>query len=170
MVDNEGSGTASRVSPPRVSESTSAATQTASFDVPPFRLELSAAPGAARLVVAHGDDRDIYVVDPAALTAWANAFDRLISLETWRKPRGPVEFRAPFLIDREGRASVAFHGIVDQHAVSYRLLVCGAASRVVGVPTTADVVRDVGAAVAGAVAIADGGTGSAPRAGIKEAE
>ena len=154
MVDNEGSGSRSRVSPPRVSESTSATTQTASFDVPPFRLELSAAPGAARLVVAYGDDRDIYVVDPTALSAWANAFTRLMSLESWNKARGHVEFRAPFLIDREGRTSVAFHGIVGAQGVSYRLLVAGAASRVVGVPTTADVVRDVAAAVAGAVAIA----------------
>jgi hypothetical protein len=106
------------------------------------------------LVVVHGDDRDTYVVDPAALSAWARAFTRLRSLELWERPRGHVEFRAPFLIDREGRASVAFHGHVDDNGVSYRLLVCGAASRVVGVPTTADVVRDVAAAVAGAVAIA----------------
>jgi hypothetical protein len=153
VVDNEGSGAASRVSIPRVSESASATTQTASFDVPPFKLELSAAPGAARLVVAHGDDRDVYVVDPAALGAWANAFTRLLALDSL-KQRGHAEFRAPFLIDREGRASVAFHGIVDEQAVSYRLLVCGAASRVVGVPTTAGTVRDVAAAVAGAVLVA----------------
>jgi hypothetical protein len=159
VVDDEGSGSTSRVSVPRISESTSTTTQTASFDVPPFRLELSAAPGAARLVVVHGDDRDAYAVDPTALSAWASAFTRLMSLESWEKPRGHVEFRAPFLIDREGRASVAFHGIVDAHAVSYRLLVCGAASRVVGVPTTAGVVRDVAAAVAGAVAIATGPLG-----------
>ena len=154
MVDNEGSGSLSRVSAPRVGESTSATTQTASFDVAPFTLELSAAPGLARLIVAHGDDRDIYVVDPSALSTWANAFTRLLSLESWEKPRGDVEFRAPFLIDREGRASVAFHGIVDQHAVSYRLLVSGAESRVIGVPTTAAMVRDVAAAVAGAVRVA----------------
>ena len=157
MVDEEGSGTASRVSPPRLAESS--ATQTASFDVAPFRLELSAAPGAARLVVAHGDDRDIYVVDPGALSAWATAFTRLLSLDSWRNPRGHVEFRAPFLIDREGRASVAFHGVVDEHAVTYRLLVCGAASRVVGVVTTADLVRDVAKAVAGAVSVARSGAG-----------
>ena len=154
MVDEEGSGSTSRVSVPRVSESTSTTTQTASFDVPPFRLELSAASGAARLVVAQGDDRDIYVVDPVALGTWANAFTRLLSLDSWAEPRGEVEFRAPFLIDREGRASVAFHGIVDAHGVTYRLLVCGAASRIVGVPTTADVVRDVASAVTGAVRVA----------------
>jgi hypothetical protein len=154
VVDEEGSGSASRVSVPRTSDAASATTQTASFDVPPFRLELSAAPGVARLVVAHGEDRDVYVVDPAALSTWASAFTRLLSLTKWEKPRGSVEFRAPFLIDREGRASVAFHGIVDEHAVMYRLLVCGAESRVVGVPTTADVVRDVAEAVAGAVSVA----------------
>ena len=167
MVDDEGSASASRVSIPRISDSTSTTTQTASFDVPPFRLELSAAPGAARLVVMYGDDRDTYVVDPAALSRWANAFIRLMSLQSSEKPRGQVEFRAPFLIDREGRASVAFHGIVGEHAVSYRVLVCGAGARVVGVATTADVVRDVAAAVAGAVAIATGpswpsGSGSTP--------
>ena len=143
-----------RVSAPRVGDSTNATTQTASFDVSPFKLELSAAPGVARLVVAHGDDRDVYVVDPAALRTWANQFTRLLSLDSLAKPRGQVEFRAPFLIDREGRASVAFHGVVDEHAVSYRLLVCGAESRVVGVPTTPDLVRDVAAAVAGAVVVA----------------
>ena len=154
MVDEEGSGSAFRVSVPRNSDATTGTTQTASFDVPPFRLELSAAPGVARLVVAHGEDRDVYVVDPAALSTWANAFTHLLSLGTWEKPRGSVEFRAPFLIDREGRASVAFHGGVDEHAVTYRLLVCGAESRIVAVPTKADVVRDVAAAVAGAVLVA----------------
>ena len=154
MVDEEGSGGASRVSVPRTSDATTGTTQTASFDVPPFRLELSAASGAARLVVAHGDDRDIYVVDPVALGTWANAFTRLLSLDSWGKPRGEVEFRAPFLIDREGRASVAFHGIVNEHGLTYQLLVCGAASRIVGVPTTGDVVRDVASAVAGAVRVA----------------
>jgi hypothetical protein len=106
------------------------------------------------LAVVHGDDRDVYVVDPGALHAWASAFSRLLTLDTWRNPRGHVEFRSPFLIDREGRSSVAFHGIVDEHSVTYRLLVCGAASRVVGVVTTPDVVRDVAEAVAGAVAVA----------------
>lgn len=158
MVDNEGSGSASRVSAPRSLEPASATTQTASFDVPPFKLELSAAPGAARLVVAHGDDRDIYVVDPAALSAWARAFTRLLSLGLWEKPGRHVEFRAPFLIDREGRASVAFHGTVNEQGVSYRLLVCGAAARVVSVPTAADVVRDLATAVAGAVLVAAGPT------------
>ena len=160
MVDEEGSGSASRVSAPR-SESPTGATQTASFDVAPFRLELSAAPGAARLVVAHGDDRDIYVVDPVALSTWANALTRLLELNSWDKSRGQVEFRAPFLIDREGRPSVAFHALVDERAVNYQLLICGAAARTVGVPTTADVVRDVAAAVAGAVLVASNRIGAA---------
>ena len=162
MVDQEGSGGGSRVSTPRASESTSATTQTASFDVAPFRLELSAAPGAARLVVSQGADRDIYVVDPAALTTWARAFTRLLSLDSLEKPRGHAEFRAPFLIDREGRASVAFYGTVDDTGVSYQLLVCGAASRVVGVPTTAAFVRDVAAAVAGVVTVAGHPPGAEP--------
>ena len=154
MVDDESSGATSRVSLPRVLESTDTTPQTASFDVPPFKLELSAAPGVARLAIAHGVDRDVYVVDPAALSTWANAFTRLLALDSPGKPRGRVEFRAPFLIDREGRASVAFHCIVDEHVVSYRVLVCGADSRVVGIPITADVVRDVAAAVAGAALVA----------------
>lgn len=130
------------------------ATQTASFAIGALRLELSAAPGAARLVVASGEDREVYVVEPAALTSWADATGRLLALTAAADAASAAEYRAPFLIDREGRASIAFEGLVTEHGVAYRLLVTGAAARIAGIMTTADLVRGVTDAVVGAVAVA----------------
>ena len=132
------------------------ATQTASFVIGSLRLELSAARGAARLVVASAEDRDVYVVEPAALASWARATGRLLALSAASHPGDAVEYRAPFLIDREGRASIAFEGSVAEF-VTYRLLVTGA-SGVAGITTTGDVVRGVTDAAVGAVGVARSAT------------
>jgi hypothetical protein len=129
-------------------------TQSASFDVGALRLELSAAPGATRLVVATDNARDTYVVDPAALASWAAATAKLLTLEPATDRDERAEFRAPFLIDRESRASIAFEGLVSEIGVSYRLLVHGAEERVAGLMTTAAVIRGVCEAAKGAGSLA----------------
>jgi hypothetical protein len=133
--------------------------QTASFDVGALQLELTAAPGAARLVVAADGCRDIYVVDPAALAGWATEIARLLSLVRATHPSQRADYRAPFLIDREGRQSVTFEALVTEHAVGYRLLVSGAAGRVAGLMTTPDIVREIAEAAVGAVAVASAAVG-----------
>lgn len=154
MAADERSGPASRLIPSAGSDSIAGATQTASFSVGSLDLALSAAPGAARLVVTSPRDRDIYVVDPSALEAWATSTHRLLSLTPAQSGGETVEFRAPYLVDREGRASVAFEAHVGTDAVTYRLLVSGASSRVAGLMTTAELVRSLVEAAAGAVAVA----------------
>ena len=147
------------------------ATQTASFAIGTLRLDLIAAPGAARVVVSSGDDRDVYVVEPAALSSWARATVRLLSLAPASDTAGGAEYRAPFLIDREGRPAVAFEGVVTAQAVTFRLLslsrgsdpldrdpldrvVIGAESPVSRIVTTADTIRGVTDAASGAAAVA----------------
>ena len=105
-----------------------------------------------------GLDRDIYVIDPAALSAWAQGTRRLLSLEPATHAAHAAELRAPFLTDREGRASIAFEGLVAVRAVTYRLLVTGASGRIAGVMTPADIVRGVTDAAAGAVIVARSAT------------
>lgn len=137
------------------SESTAGGTtQTASFAVGALRLDLIAAPGAARVVVSSGDDRDVYAVEPAALASWSRATVRLLSLAPAGDAARGAEYRAPFLIDREGRPVIAFEGLVTAQAVTFRLLVSGAESRVAGIMTTADIIRGVTDAASGAVTVA----------------
>jgi CBS domain-containing protein len=148
------------------------ATQTAAFAVGALRVELSAARGAARVVVTSGDDREIYVVEPAALASWARATVRLLSLAPARGAGQGAEYRAPFLIDREGRPAIAFEGLVTTQAVTFRLLtfsrgsdpldpvepvdpvVSAARSRLAGIVTTADLIRSVTDAASGAATVA----------------
>jgi hypothetical protein len=134
--------------------SANAAPQTAGFTVGSIQLELTAAPGAARLVVAAGGSRDTYVVDPNALSAWATEITRLLSLAPATTPSQRADYRAPFLVDREGRQSVTFEALVGDQAVGYRLLVSGAAGRVAGLMTTPDLVREIAGAAVGAVLLA----------------
>jgi hypothetical protein len=135
-------------------------TQTASFEVAQFRLELTAATGAARLVVVHTGARDIYVVEPTTLANWARSLERLLALTPATGPYQRAEYRSPFLIDREGRASIAFEALVSETGVSFRLMVQEAESRVVGVVTTDGTVREVAEAATGVVSVARGsGTG-----------
>ena len=154
MVADERSGPLSGISVRVDAPRTEGETQSASFDVGGLRLELSAAPGAARLVVAANDARDTYVVDPAALASWATATAKLLALEPSCGPDERAEFRAPFLIDRESRASIAFEGLVSETGVSYRLLVYGAGERVAGLMTTAALIRGVCEAASGAGSLA----------------
>ena len=155
MVADERSGSLSGLSSPPTSPPRSdAETQSASFHVGELQLELTAAPGAARLVVSGDGARDVYVVDPSTLAAWAEATAKLLSLSAVEEPAARVDFRAPFLIDREGRESITFEGLVSEHGVSYRLLVSGASDRVAGLITTADLVRGVVEAARGAVLVA----------------
>jgi hypothetical protein len=134
--------------------SANAAPQTAGFTVGSIQLELTAAPGAARLIVAASGSRDIYVVDPNALSAWATEITRLLSLVPANHPSQRADYRAPFLIDREGRQSVTFEALVGDHSVGFRLLVTGAAGRVAGLMTTPELVREIAGAAAGAVMVA----------------
>ena len=155
MTADERSIRASRLSSNPASEPIAGgATQTASFQVGALRLELSAAPGAARIVVAAANARDTYVVDPAVLASWAQGCRRLLSLVPGRGAADAAEFRAPFLVDREGRPSIAFEALISVEAVRYRLLVSGASSRVAGIMTGPELVRGVTDAALGAVIVA----------------
>lgn len=129
-------------------------TRSATFDVTGIRLELTASPGAARLVVSSGDDRDVYVVEPAALDAWSAATVKLLSLQPARGTADRAEIRAPFLFDRDGRPSIAFEALASEQGVGYRLLVSGAAEMVAGFVTTAELVLGVAQAAAGAATVA----------------
>ncbi len=155
MVADDRSGPLSGLSstPPSAARS-ERDTQSATFEVGSLTLELSAAPGAARLAVSADGARDIYSVDPGVLTAWAASTAKLLSLSAAGSVAEHVEFRAPFLVDREGRASIAFEGIVTEQGVSYRLLITGAGDRVGALITTADVLREVTEAAAGAGSVA----------------
>ena len=158
VAADERSAPASRLSPIPGDRIAGGATQTASFQVGALRLELSASPGAARLVVAADDVRDIYVVDPAALASWAQSCRQLLSLVPAERVSGAAEFRAPFLVDREGRASIAFEGLISAEAVTYRLLVSGASSRVAGIMTARELIAGVTDAALGAVVVARSAT------------
>lgn len=139
---------------PAPARQTDGAPQTAAFTVGALQIELTAAPGAARLVVAGDGARDIYVVEPHALATWASAIGRLLALVPASRPTERAEYRSPFLLDREARPSIAFEGLVGEQAVSYRLLVTGADARIAGLMTTADVIRAIAEAAAGAVVVA----------------
>jgi hypothetical protein len=128
--------------------------QTASFAVGALQVQLTAAPGATTLIVSADGSRDIYVVGPDALAAWAADIGRLLSIGPAADPSHRADYRAPFLIDREGRQSVTVEALVTEQAVGYRLLVTGAAGRVAGLMMTAEVVREIAAAATGAAAFA----------------
>ena len=157
MVDDNRSHAAPHVHAPSPAGPADAAPQTACFFVGGLQIELTAAPGAARLVVAADGCRDIYVVEPNALAAWAADSARLLSLVRAIDRTQRAEYRAPFLIDREGREAIAFEGLVTEQAVSYRLLVSGARASVAGVMTTGDILRQVCAAAVGAASVATSG-------------
>jgi hypothetical protein len=156
VVADDRSGQSPGVSSLAAASRIDAGTQSASFDVGSVRLELSASPGAARLVLAADGSRDTYVIDPSALTAWSSATTKLLSLAPAADPEHRAEFRAPYLIDREGRTSIAFEGLVTELGVGYRLLVSRPSGVVTGIMTTAEVARSVAEAAAGAAAVARG--------------
>jgi hypothetical protein len=131
-----------------------AVTQSATFEIAGLTLVLSAAAGAARLVVSGNGARDTYVVDPGALSQWAVATKKLLALTPIPTSADRIEFRAPFLSDREGRPSIAFEGLVSEESVTYRLLVTGAQDRVAGLMTSLEILRGVVEAASGAALVA----------------
>ena len=128
--------------------------QSATFDVVGIRLELSATPGSARLVVSRASAVDAYAIEPAAVTAWAVATTKLLSLQPAAVAAGRAEIRAPFLFDRDGRPSIAFEALISELGVGYRLLIGSAAEPAPAVVTTAEVVRGVVQAAAGVGTVA----------------
>lgn len=96
---------------------------TASFALGELRLDLSAAAGAARLVVTRRHARDVFIVDAGALHAWARRVEQVLRLIPATSPREGAEYRTPFLVDREGRPAVAIEALVAERVVTYRALV-----------------------------------------------
>jgi hypothetical protein len=128
--------------------------QTASFGFGDLRVELTASPGAARVIVANLEARDVYVVDPMTLAAWSRGIERLLALPPATAQRDHAEYRSPFLMDREGRASIAVEALVGER-VSFRLVIQGAESRIGGVMATRESVRGLADAAAGIVSVAN---------------
>ena len=153
MVADDRSGPAPGISSPPTAARAHASTQSASFDVGSVRLELSASAGATRLTVIADGNRETYVIDPVALAGWSSATTRLLALTPAASADERAEFRAPYLIDREGTASIAFEGLVSEHGVAYRLLVTRGPSSVTGIMTSGDLLRSVAEAAAGAAAV-----------------
>lgn len=146
-----GPGVSSSTATPRRAD---AEMQSASFEIGGLRLDFSASPGAARLVVSGDGARDTYVVEPSGLADWAGSTEKLLALREVPDSAARVEFRTPFLIDREGRESIALEGLVSELGVSYRLLITGAKNQVAGLMIETEVVRGVVEAAAGAAALA----------------
>lgn len=128
--------------------------QTAAFVIGELSVELTASPGAVRLVVNGSEWREVFVVDPTALEAWAGAIARLIELKAATTPTERAEYRSPFLIDREGRPSIAFEGLVGDDAVTYRVLALGPDAAVAGGEVPVETVRVISEAASGAVVVA----------------
>lgn len=94
----------------------------ASFCLGELRLELSAATGAARLVITHRRRRDVYIIDPGSLYAWARRVSQVLTLVPAGSPSERAEYRTPYLIDREGRPAIAVEALVARQLVTYRLV------------------------------------------------
>src|SRR5262245_44839285 len=121
----------------------------ATFEIVGWRLELSASPGAARLVMVGDRASASHLVEPSALAAWAGATTKLLTLRPAQSPRNRVAIRAPYLVDRDGLPLIAFEALVSEQGIGYRLLVGGAEEPVASLVTTEDVVRGVVQAAAG---------------------
>jgi hypothetical protein len=128
--------------------------RTASFDIGGYRIELAARDGATTLHVTGTDRRDSYLVDPEALDRWAEGTERLLGLSPASGPDERADFRAPFLMDAEGRAALAFEAVVTEQGVAHRLLVMAHDGRVAALPTSAEDLRELVAAARGAVSFA----------------
>lgn len=149
MAADDRSGPVSGLSSSPTSSVGAEGQHSATFEVVGWRLELSAAPGAARLVIVGDGARDTHLVEPSALTTWATDTTKLLSLQPAESVRGRVAIRAPFLVDREGQPSIAFEALVSEQGVAYRLLVGGEQESVARLVTTEDVVRGMAQAAAG---------------------
>jgi len=128
--------------------------QTASFDIGGYRIELAARHGATTLGVAGAEGRDSYLIDPETLDRWAEGTARLLGLSPASGPDERADFRAPFLMDAEGRAALAFESLVTEHGVAHRLLVMEHDGRVAALPTSVEDLRELVGAARGAVSLA----------------
>jgi len=128
--------------------------RSASFEVGGFRVELTARGGAVTLAVAAGEARGTYLIDPETLDRWADGTGRLLALSPASGPGERADYRAPFLMDAEGRAALAFESVVTERGVAHRLLVMGQGGRVAALAATVDTLSDLIAAARGAVAFA----------------
>jgi len=167
VVSDERAGRVSAYSPPAaatpsqprngtVARPTEA--QTASFAIGEFTVELAASAASAILSITAGDDRDDYRIDPEMLDQWAGSTARLLELTPAASPSGRAEFRAPFLMDTDGRASIAFESAVTEGHVGHRLLIMGQGGRVAVVAAPADLVGELVDAARGAVRFSRAGS------------
>ena len=163
MVSNERAGPASALTPsidatrpviPTDAGIRSVDDRTATFDIGGFRVELAARDGATTLSVSGAEGRNTFLIDPEALDRWADGTARLLGLSSASGPDERADFRAPFLIDAEGRAALAFESVVTEQGVAHRLLVMGQDGRVAALPTSVDHLREMVAAARGAVSFA----------------
>ncbi len=132
--------------------------QTAAFDIDAIRIEIAVRDGAATLSVAKGPDRDVYRVEPAVLDQWAASTSRLLELMPASGPGERAEFRAPFLIDIDGRAAIAFESSVAEQGVVHRCLLVGAAGQIGSAYVAPELIRDLLEAARGAAAVARAGS------------
>jgi len=128
--------------------------QTASFDVGGFRIELTARSGAPTLDVIVGDARDTYAIDPETLDCWADGTARLLALSPASRPGERADYRAPFLMDIDGRAALAFESVVTERGVAHRLLIMGHGGRVAALAASTEMLTDLIAAARGTVSFA----------------
>ncbi len=167
MVSDDRAGRASAFTPPIVAAPSqsrngtvarSSETQTASFAIGGFTVELVASPASAMVSVTSGDDRDDYRIDPEMLDRWAGGTARLLALTPAASPSGCADFRAPFLMDTTGRASIAFESAVTEGRVAHRCLIMGQGGRVAVVAASSDLVAELVHAARGAVRFSRAGS------------
>ncbi|HEX6051231.1 MAG TPA: hypothetical protein VFZ21_18245, partial [Gemmatimonadaceae bacterium] len=87
-----------------------------------------------------------------------DATARLLALSTATGLSACAEFRAPFLMDAEGRASIAFESAVTQGGVVHRLLVMRHDGRVATIVTADNLLRELIDAARGAAAFVRSGS------------
>ena len=167
MVSDDRAGRASAFTPPIASTSSQrqngtvagpTETQSASFAIGGFTVELVASAAFAMLGIVSGDDRDNYRIDPDMLDQWAAGTARLLDLTPAAGPSGRAEFRAPFLMDMDGRASIAFESAVTEGHVAHRFLIMGQGGRLGVVAASADLVGELVDAARGAVRFSRAGS------------
>jgi hypothetical protein len=154
VVADDRSGQAPGVFSRPVVPPTGATTQSASFDIGSVRLELVTSSGVIRLVVTTEGNRETHAIDVDSLIAWSAATTKLLGLLPVATAAERSEFRAPWLLDHDGKAVIAFEGLVTEQSVTYRLLVARGPSAVTGIMTSGDVLRSLAEAAVGAAAVA----------------
>ena len=97
---------------------------------------------------------DTYVIDPETLDCWTDGTARLLALSPASRPGERADYRAPFLMDIEGRAALAFESVVTEHGVAHRLLIMGQGGRVAALAASTEMLTDLIAAARGTVSFA----------------